>query len=135
MQYARGAEFGTFYGPGGKEHAYLGVVKGPILLRFSAEMVVYFRELKVIQHTEPLVLIGADVLNAGHAGWSFRYIGVGLDGQGLISFAKGRKTRTLPLLRAPHLANMGLPAPIPTSPAPPPITSVAASSTDPNCWS
>ena len=65
MQYARGAKFGTFYGPGGKEQAYLGVVKGPILLRFSADMVVYLRDLKVIQHTKPLVLIGADVLSAG----------------------------------------------------------------------
>ena len=95
------------------------------------DVVVYLHELKVIQHTESLVLIGADILSAGLAGWSFHYIGVGLDGQGLISFGKGRKTRTLPLLRAPHLANMGLPAPIPTSPAPLPITSVAASSTNP----
>ena len=70
MQYARDAEFGTFYEPGGKEQAYLGVVKGPIPLCFSADAVVYLRELKVIQHTEPLVLIGADVLSAGHAGWS-----------------------------------------------------------------
>ena len=111
VHHARGSEYGTFYGPGGREQAYLGVVKGPIPLRFSADVVVYLRELKVIAHTEPLVLIGADVLSAGHVGWSFRYIGVGLDGQGLISFVKGRKTRTLPLVRAPHLANLGLPAP------------------------
>ena len=45
MQYARGAEFGTFYGPGGKEQTYLGVVKGPILLFFLADMVVYLHEL------------------------------------------------------------------------------------------
>ena len=133
MQYARSAEFCTFYGPGGKEQAYLGVVKGPIPLRFSADMVVYLRELKVIQHTEPLVLIGADMLSAGLAGWSFRYIGVGLDGQGLISFVKGRKTRTPPLLRAPHLANLGLPAPTSTSPAPSPTSSAAAPSMDPKC--
>ena len=111
VHHARGSEYGTFYGPGGREQAYLGVVKGPIPLRFSADVVVYLCELKVIAHTEPLVLIGADVLSAGHVGWSFRYIGVGLDGQGLISFVKGRKTRTLPLVRAPHLANLGLPAP------------------------
>ena len=80
MQYACGAEFCTFYRPGGKEQAYLGVVKSPIPLHFSADMVVYLHELKVIQHTETLMLIGADVLSSGHASWSFRYIGVGLDG-------------------------------------------------------
>ena len=88
-------------------------------------------ELKMIKHTEPLVLIRADVLSAGHVGWSFHYIGVGLDGQGLISFTKGRKTRTLPLLRARHLANLGLPAPTPTSPAPSTTPSAAAPSMDP----
>ena len=128
MQYARGARFGTFYGPGSKEQAYLGVVKSPIPLRFSADMVVYLRKLKVIQHTEPLVLIGADMLSAGHVGWSFCYIGVG---QGLISFAKGWNTRTVPLLCAPHLTNLGLPAPTLTSPVPSPTPSAAAPSTDP----
>ena len=53
---------------------------GGIPACFSADMMVYLRELKVIQHTKPLMLIGADVLSAGHVGWSFRYIGVGLDG-------------------------------------------------------
>ena len=92
---------------------------------------VYLHELKVIQYTEPLVLIGVEVLSAGHAGWSFQYIGVGLDGRGLISFVKGWKTYTLLLLRAPHLANLGLPAPTPTSPAPSPTPSATAPSTDP----
>ena len=97
-------------------------------------MVVYLRELKLIHHTESLVLIGADVLSAGHVSWSFRYIGVGLDGQWLISFAKGWKTRTLLLLQAPHLMNLGLPTPTPTSPVPPPTISAAASSTNPKLW-
>ena len=92
---------------------------------------VYFHELKVIQHIEPLALIGVDILSVGYAGWSFHYIGVGLDGQGLISFAKGRKTHTLPLLRAPHLANLGLPAPTPTPPVLSPTPSAAAPSMDP----
>ena len=72
--------FGTFHGPGGKEQAYLGIVKGPVPLHFLADVVVYLRELKVIQHTKPLVLIGVDVLSAEHVVWSVRYIGVGLDG-------------------------------------------------------
>lgn len=45
MQYAWVAEFGTFYGAGSKEQTYLGVVKGPILLHFLADVVVYLREL------------------------------------------------------------------------------------------
>ena len=48
MRYARGAEFGTFYGPGGKEQAYLRVVKGPIPLHFLVDVIVYLRKLKVI---------------------------------------------------------------------------------------
>ena len=91
----------------------MGVIKGPIPLHFCGEVVVNLQELKVIQHTKTLVLIGADVLSAGNQGWSFQYIGVVLDGHGLISFAQGRKTQTLPLLRALHLANLSLP-PMPT---------------------
>ena len=51
VYYAQGHEYGTFYGPGGKELAYLGIVKGHIPLRFSSEVVVNLRELKVIQNT------------------------------------------------------------------------------------
>ena len=108
-------------------------MKGLIPLQFSSEVVENLRELKVIQHTEPLVFIGADVLSAGHQGWSFRYIGVGLDCQGLISFAQGRKTQTLPLVRAPHLANLSLP-PMPSmqtsAPAPQKAPQLAAQVAD-----
>ena len=71
VHYAQGCKYGTFYGPWGKDQAYLGVVKGPIPLWFSSEVVVNLRELKVIQYTEPSVLIGADVLCGGHQGWNF----------------------------------------------------------------
>ena len=106
---AKGTEFGTFYGPASELRAYAGVVRGPVAFRFSQEVVVYIRELKVIEHAEPLVLVGANVLCAGHPGWTFRSLGIDWDGQGIISFSRGKRMRTLPLVSAPHLANLGHP--------------------------
>ena len=118
---AQDREFGTFYGPGSVERAYAGIVAVPVPVRFSADVVLYIRELKVIQHSEPIMLIGVDVLCSGHLGWDFRGIGPGHDGRGFISFACGRKNRTVPLLRAPHMMNLGQPAAqlLPPPPQPP----------------
>ena len=102
---------GTYYGPGGVERAYAGCVVGPVRLCFGTEVVVALPEIKVITHPKPLFLLGADVLCGGRKGWNFRSVGVGSDGQGLLTFAfrdvddnKGKDGRTcmVPLLNAPH---------------------------------
>ena len=54
---AKGSEFGTFYGPGSVEQAYGGIVAVPVPIRFSADVILYIHELKVIAHPEPLLLL------------------------------------------------------------------------------
>ena len=102
VQEALHQEFGTYYGPGGEEKGYVGRVWGPLTVRFSSEVVVELPELKLIIHPEPLLLLGADVLCFGKRGWSFRAIGVGSERQGLLTFSRGKRTCTLPLLNAPN---------------------------------
>ena len=56
---------GTYIGCGGALKNYKGVVKGPITLRFSAQVCFTFPEIRVFEHTYPLFLIGADILKLG----------------------------------------------------------------------
>ena len=69
----------------------------------SANVVLEVPELKVIHHLEPIVLIGADVLCGGHKVWCFRSMGISAMGQGVITFAKGRRMVPVPLVNAPML--------------------------------
>ena len=77
VEVAHGSEFGTYFGPGSKERPYAGRVVGPVVLRFGKEVQLELRELKLIHHSEPLLLIGADVLCGGRAGWTYRAMGCG----------------------------------------------------------
>ena len=77
-------------------------MRGPLTVRFSSEVVVELPELKVIIHLEPLLLLGADALCFGKRGWSFRAIGVGSEGQGLLTFLCSKRTCTVPLLNVPN---------------------------------
>lgn len=59
--------FGSFFGPGtngsGTRNVYYyGRVKGPIDITFGKRLVVVADELKVVEHFEPLILIGTDIL-------------------------------------------------------------------------
>ena len=101
IQRAKGTDCGTYFGPGSEERPYVGRVIGPITLRFNKEVTIELRELKVIAHNEPLLLIGADVLCGGRSGWSYRSIGVGPTGRGVLTFANGRRTVAVPLVNAP----------------------------------
>ena len=69
--------------------------------------------MKVIAHNKPLLLIGADILCGGRAGWSYRSLGVGLSGKGVVTFANGRRTVALPLVNTPvygqpHFASLAM---------------------------
>ena len=114
VQKAVGSEMGTYYGPGGVERAYTGCMVGPVRLWFGMKVVVTLPEIKVITLPEPFFLLGADVLCGGRKGWNFRSVGVGSDGQGLLTFAfrddnddkgKDRRTCMVALLNAPHTGN------------------------------
>ena len=101
VELATGQEFGTYFGPGSKETPYAGRVQGPVTLKLSSEVTLELRELKVIHHSEPLLLIGADVLCGGRPGWTFRALGVGAGGMGMVVFAKGKRTVSIALVNAP----------------------------------
>lgn len=103
VEVAKGAEFGTYFGPGSAEKPYAGRVAGPVVLNFGREVSLELKELKLIHHPEPLFLIGADVLCGGRAGWTYRAMGVGAAGKGMIIFANGKRTVSLPLVNAPVL--------------------------------
>ena len=75
------------------------------------------RELKLIHHSEPLLLIGADVLCGGRAGWTYRAMGMGAAGKGIIIFANGKRTVSLPLVNAPMLGRPRYVSPVPATSA------------------
>ena len=79
-----GVEVGGYYGPsGGDIIPYAGIVAGPVQLRFSSDVVVTLGELKVLNASDPIVLVGADAMTAPlpakkpGAGWQFLHIGYG----------------------------------------------------------
>ena len=84
---AHDREFGTFIGVGGQPTAYKGVSDGAVQLRFSGGVVMYCPRVKIINHADPLFIVGADVLHAGRAPhvWDWRSIGAepGTGGRGV----------------------------------------------------
>jgi hypothetical protein len=74
VEKARGNEFGTFRVPGGTDaKAYIGVVKGPITLKFSGDVSFEVSNVRVLSHPAPLFLIGSDLLRGGRDvnDWNF----------------------------------------------------------------
>ena len=59
--------------------------------------------MKLIHYAEPLLLIGVDVLSGGQIGWTYRAMGFGAGGKGMIIFANGKCTVSLPLINVPVL--------------------------------
>ena len=78
--------------------------------------------MKLIHHAEPLLLIGVDVLCGEQIGWTYRAMGVGAGGKGMIIFANGKCTVSLPLVNAPVLGR-------PRFVLPPPAAAYAATTT------
>ena len=68
--------FGSFYGPGGKVVYYHGRIQGPIEMWLDDEVMLVAPQLKVVDHCEPLLLLGTDVLTNGDKEWQFCYVGI-----------------------------------------------------------
>ena len=115
METAHGLEFGMYFGPGSKEKPYVGRVVGPVVLHFGKDVWVELREMKLIHHAKPLLLIGADVLCGGRVGWTYRAMGVGAGGKGMIIFTNGKCTVSLPLVNAPVLGRPRFVSPLPAA--------------------
>ena len=69
--------FGSFYGPGNKTIHYYGRIRGPVTIKFDKDVALVAPEIKIVEHSEPLVLIGTDVLTDYTEGeWQFAYVGL-----------------------------------------------------------
>ena len=56
--------FGSYSGVGAEQGAYYyGRIQGPLEIHLSGEVTLILDELKVVDHFEPLLLIGTDVLS------------------------------------------------------------------------
>jgi hypothetical protein len=75
IERARGNEFGSYRVPGGDEsRAYVGVVRGPVTMRFGADMAFELANIRVLTHPAPLLLLGSDLLRGGDMSghvWNF----------------------------------------------------------------
>ena len=74
VEKARGEEFGTYRVPGGNDaRGYVGVVRGPVVIKFSEAVEFEVTNLRVLSHPAPLLLIGSDLLRGGRdkSAWNF----------------------------------------------------------------
>ena len=74
-----------------------------MLVRFDAQVVVPLAEVKLIETSEPLVIIGSDLMAPPtvQKGWRFKYIGYNDPDVGTIRFRRANRTRTVQLLAWP----------------------------------
>jgi hypothetical protein len=73
----RRRKFGSYWGPGGKETYYWGRIPGPIEIRLSDKVKYKFNEIKIIEHCEPIFLVGTDTLVDDEASdWRFCWVGL-----------------------------------------------------------
>ena len=60
--------------PGGTDaKAYVGVIRGPVKLKFSDNVEFNVSNIRVLSHPAPLLLIGSDILRGGReeSAWNF----------------------------------------------------------------
>lgn len=99
----RNKHFGSFYGPGGKTIYYYGRIAGPIDVWFENGVKLVAPEIKIVEHFEPLVLIGTDVLTDSSTNWRFCYVGLhpkSRKGMLVVANRKG-ETKEIPLATWP----------------------------------
>ncbi len=73
-------KYGSFWGPGGVQTWYYGRIAGPIKLQVAENVILELGEIKVLEHGEPLFLIGTDSLSenlgSGNSAWRFCWVGL-----------------------------------------------------------
>ena len=106
LRTANEGELGTYWGAGGDEIAYAGMIEGPIEVAWAPDIRVIIPFIMVIQTHHPLVLWGTDVMKR-LGKWAFRSLGYSEDGMGIVTFsryrAKGKRSilREIPLVSWP----------------------------------
>ena len=112
--------YGSWSGPGDKPQYYVGRVPGPILVRFDAAVVIPLAEIKLIETSEPLIIVGSDFMAppSSTRGWRFKDIGYDDHDVGTVRFRKGRRCRPIQLLAWPTVRpEMSPPRPYVAPPA------------------
>ena len=56
---------------------YYGLVRGPVDLRFKEDITLSLHFIKVVEHREPVLILGSDLLRGGRplSSWNFECIG------------------------------------------------------------
>ena len=74
-----------------------------MLVRFDAQVVIPLAEIKLIETSEPLILVGSDLMAppAIQKGWRFQDIGYDNNDIGTIPFHKQKRTHPVQLLDWP----------------------------------
>lgn len=83
----RGASCGRFSVPGSDAvHEYAGVVEGTTVLQLGAGIFAAVRNMRVIEHPHPFMLLGADVVSGGQGNrhWNFSGLKVKTLGEGRV---------------------------------------------------
>ena len=99
----KGKSFGSYLGLGGKPTQYFGHILGPVGIRFGPDIVVNIWEIKVVEHVDPLFLIGEDILCGGSGGQNTCFNSIQALGGGHreVEFTMGPSTKTAALHWAP----------------------------------
>ena len=86
---------------------YYGLVQGPVDLRFKEDITLSLRFIKVVEHGEPVLILGSDLLRGGRplSSWNFECVGchtreVGKV-EGFLKFVKSGTGVEVPILNAP----------------------------------
>ena len=86
---------------------YYGLVRGPVDLRFKEDITLSLRFIKVVEHGEPVLILGSDLLRGGRplSSWNFECVGchtreVGKV-EGFLRFVKSGTGVEVPILNAP----------------------------------
>ena len=95
---------GLYWEPGAQPKRYDGVVPGLVHLQFSKDVVLTLPEIKVIQHSETLIILGTDLQTAEEGPWHFRGVGFDHRWSRVLYFIKGHKTKPVDLVGWPQVA-------------------------------
>ena len=78
IQASKERDFGWFYGPSGEAMCYVGIVEGPVYLRFSKHISITLPEMKIVENKGPIMLIGMDtmVVPSDNKAWCFAHVGL-----------------------------------------------------------
>ncbi len=68
--------FGSYHSPGYGPRHYVGLVYGPVPIRFSEKVVLLIPYIRVIESNSRIVILGADLLSGGRDPDHWNYAGL-----------------------------------------------------------